>query len=189
MIRATLESISEVGITDTTVSRIIEKAGLSRGMVHLHFGGKTQLLAAAAQAFSDEYYFGIDRHVQKVGHAPERIIMAVVTADLSEELLNERATRILHAFRGAASTHTGIAEVSGTRDDRLRDMIRAAFSKIAADYPDEDPDVLARDATFGLLALLEGMWSDYLLNPNAFSREVAKSIVCRFIGGLFPDHF
>ena len=131
----------------------------------------------------------LDQRIKDAGDDPEAIIMAVVRADLSEALMNERATRIWHAFRGAASSNEGIAAYSSTRDKRLRDTIHTAFKKIAASYDQGDNATLSRDATFGLLVLLEGMWVDYLSNANAFSRDVAISIVRRFIAGLFPDHF
>lgn len=189
LIAATLDTIAEIGITDTTVSKIIARADLSRGMIHLHFGGKNQLLAAAAQAFGQQYFEELDRCVEAVGENPEAVIMAVVRADLGDALLNERSTRIWHAFRGAASTNDGIAAHSSTRDKRLRSILNKAFKRIASDYKDADQVTLARDATFGLLALLEGMWVDYLTNAHAFSRQVAVSIIRRFLSGLFPRHF
>lgn len=189
LVKATLESIYEDGIADTTVSKIIARAGLSRGMIHLHFGGKSQLLAAAAEAYSDDYYAGLDRYLQQAGNEPQDIVMAVITADLSETLLNERSAKILHALRGAAASDAAIARFSSTRDNGLRNTLRSAFEEIARTYEAESSSVLARDATFGLLALLEGMWVDYLANSNEFSRDVAKHIACRFLKGLFPNHF
>ncbi|MEO9780993.1 MAG: TetR family transcriptional regulator C-terminal domain-containing protein [Sedimentitalea sp.] len=189
LILATLDTIAEIGITDTTVSKIIQRAGLSRGMIHLHFGGKNQLLAAAARSFGESYFEVLDQWVQGAGDDPEAIITAVIRADLSETLMNVRSTRIWHAFRGAANSNEGIAAYSGTRDKRLHDIINTAFRQIAHDSGESKESTLARDATFGLLVLLEGMWVDYLSNADAFSRDVAISIVRRFIAGLFPGRF
>ena len=49
LIEATLDSIAEVGFARTSVSAIIDRANLSRGMIHLHFGGKDALVEAAAK--------------------------------------------------------------------------------------------------------------------------------------------
>ncbi|UWQ90321.1 TetR family transcriptional regulator C-terminal domain-containing protein [Rhodobacteraceae bacterium M382] len=189
LIRATLDTIAEIGITDTTVSKIIQKAELSRGMIHLHFGGKDQLLVAAVHSTSIEYYQEVDRRVAMAGNNPADIVMAVIEADLSETLLNERSVRIWHAFRGVARTNPEIARYSSTRDRRLRDMIRGAFDTLAEGGDPDEARVLARDATSGTLALLEGMWVDFMSNTDDFSRPVAVSIVCRFLAGLFPSHF
>ena len=189
LVTATLDTIAEIGITETTVSKIIKRADLSRGMIHLHFGGKEQLLVAAVKATSEEYYSEVDRRVAKAGPLPSDIILAVIEADLSKRLLNERSAKIWHAFRGEAATNAGIAQYSSTRDRRLRDMLRSAFDEIAQSSDRPDAQELARDATFGTLALLEGMWVDFMSNSDVFSHDVAISTVCRFLAGLFPTHF
>lgn len=189
LITATLDTIAESGITDTSVSKIVERAGLSRGMIHLHFGGKQQLLAAAARAFADAYYKELDRHIALAEPDPETVLRAVIRADLGKALLNERAVRIWHAFRGAAPTSEGIARFSSTRDRRLRNIIERSLREIGTGYgPACDPQ-LVQAATLGLLALLEGMWVDYLSNGRAFSRDAANVIILRFMKGLFPNHF
>ena len=187
LIAATLDSIAEDGITDTTVSRIIARAGLSRGMIHLHFGGKDNLLVAAAEFFCLAYYDEIERQVAPHRGDPAGVVAAVVRADLSEALLNVRSARIWHAFRGAAHQSEGIARFSDTRDGRMRDMLMGAFAELARGAPDAPQ--LARDATHGTLALLEGMWTDFQAHPDAFSRDAAARIITRFQAGLFPAHF
>ena len=189
LIQATLDTIADIGITETTVSRIIDRAGLSRGMIHLHFGGKDQLLVAAVKATSMVYYQEVERRISQAGNKPADIILAVIEADLSEALLNEKSVKIWHAFRGEAITNAGIAQYSSTRDKRLRDIIRSAFDQIAKQEGLDNGHILARDVTFGTLALLEGMWVDFMSNQEVFSRKAAISIICRFLAGPFPRHF
>ena len=189
LVNATLDIIAENGITETTISSIIERAGLSRGMINLHFESKNNLLVASAKAFNEEYYDILDNRIQHAGGTPAQIILELVRADLSEALMNERSARIWHAFRGVASTNAGIARYSSPRDKRLRGIIRSAFEKIAAEYESPQDVTQPRDATFSLLALLEGMWVDYLSNPNAFSREDALSVIRHVLARLFPRHF
>ncbi len=187
LVDATLDTIADIGLTETTVTNIIRRAGLSRGMVHLHFGGKDNLLTEATRYFSDQYYARMDRLTEIGDAAPEVQVMAVVAADLSEDLLNPRSAKIWHAFRGAASSHPGIAKYSSTQDDRLVGVIRSAFEDIAkaAGMPGDT----AQDATYGTLALLEGMWVHYLVDTDSFSRADSKRLVRRFLAGLYPDHF
>ncbi len=158
-------------------------------MIHLHFGGKDQLLIAAVKATSEVYYEEVDRHVAMAGNDPAKIIMAVIEADLSAELLNEKSVKIWHAFRGVASTNAEIAQYSSTRDKRLRNIIRSAFDEIARAEGQDNAARLASDLTFGTLAMLEGMWVDYMSNQDIFSRKAAISIICRFLSGPFPHHF
>ena len=188
LIEATLDTIADIGITDTSVSRICERSGLSRGMIHLHFGGKDNLLTAAAQQFSVEYYAALDRMTDLGPDAlPEDRVMAVVAADLSETLLNPRSTKIWHAFRGIASSHPGIALYSSTQDKKLVDTLRRAFGDLSIRTGQDA--ALADDATSGTLALLEGMWVNYLTDMQGFSREGAAALVRRFLAGLYPGCF
>lgn len=189
LLDATLDSVAEAGIAETTVSAIINRAGLSRGMIHLHFGGKDALLAAAAEAFSNEYYSQMDLRLSRVSDDPADVIMAVIHADLSHETLNERSVAIWHGFRGEARNNPAIARFSDTRDKRLRDVIFDAFaSLIRREGLDCDTNI-ANEATLGTLALLEGMWVDYMTHPNNFDRDNAVRIVCRFLNGVVPGAF
>lgn len=189
LIRATLDSIAEVGMAKTTVSAIIKRAGLSRGMIHLHFGGKDKLTAAAAEFFSDEYYIEMGRQLERNSGDPVDIILATIRADLSLVILNERSVAIWHGLRGAARHNPGISLYSDSRDKRLRNLLCDAFSELLGDEVQNESISVANEVTLGLLALLEGMWVDYMTHPNAFCRETAERIIVRFLDGIIPDRF
>lgn len=189
MIEATLDAIAEMGIADTTVSKIIERAGVSRGMINLHFGGKAQLLSEAAKTFNEQYYAEVDRYIELSDKSPEGTVNALIMADLGENLLDVRSTRIWHAFRGLAITNSEVADYSDSRDARSRDLLRSAFEEIAQQYPGKDVAMLASNATYGVLVMLEGLTVDFMSSAQAFSRDFAKELIYRFLTGLFPNHF
>ena len=189
LIEAVLDSVAEKGISETSVSEIIQRAGLSRGMIHLHFGGKDNLLHAAARHSSEEYYDGLEAVLQTAGDSGQERVEMIVRGDLSKRVLNTRNVSIWYAFRGEARNRSAIAEYSDTRDARLRNMTLNAFTRIVRDTNCEDPTGVARDATHGTLALLEGMWTDFLLHPDRFDRDEATRIVFRFLAAMFPAHF
>ncbi|WP_291729678.1 TetR family transcriptional regulator C-terminal domain-containing protein [Leisingera sp. F5] len=189
LIEAVLDSVAEKGISETSVSEIIQRAGLSRGMIHLHFGGKDNLVHAAVQHSSEDYYDGLDALLQTAGSSPQEQIEMIVRGDLSERVLNRRNVSIWYAFRGEARNRKAIAEYSDTRDERLRGMIHNAFTRIVCESDTPAPSEAARDATHGTLALLEGMWTDFLLHPDRFDREEASRIIFRFLAAMFPAHF
>ena len=56
LIEATLRALSELGYANASVSEIIKRAGLSRGMIHLHFGSKDNLVIEAAKHASERYH-------------------------------------------------------------------------------------------------------------------------------------
>ncbi len=186
LVEATLDVLAEEGVSDASVSQIIARAGVSRGMIHLHFGGKDALIGAAAKLFSQRYFDEMERQLSAAGSTPEEVVLAVIRADLSDELMNRKSVAIWHALRGVAHRNAKIAKYSDTRDSKLRNLISSSFAQIGAVGSGEERDALVKDATLGTLALLEGMWTDFMVHPNSFDRDDALRIVCRFLKGLFP---
>ena len=189
LIEATLETIAEVGIAETSVSAIVQRADLSRGMIHLHFGGKDNLVDAAARHSSQEYYQRLETSLQNAGDSGQERIEVMVRADLDEEVLNRKYVTLWSAFRGEANNRPAFAEYADTRDARLSNLIQHAFGQIVDEADLPEGQEVARDATLGVLALMEGMWADYLLHPDRFDRDEAARVVFRFLAGLFPAHF
>lgn len=189
MIEATLDSIVDVGFSSTSVSEIVTRANLSRGMVHLYFDNKDTLLVAAAKHAAEVYFRNLSDQLESAGSRPQEIIETVILSDLGEALLNERMVKIWFAFRGEAHANKAITQFSDTRDEQLRGMIFDAFVEVAIEQGEPEPAKFARDTTHGTLALLEGMWTDFLLHSDSFSRKSAARIIFRFLSGVYPQHF
>nr|WP_170613667.1 TetR family transcriptional regulator C-terminal domain-containing protein [uncultured Ruegeria sp.] len=189
LIEAVLDSVAEKGISETSVSEIIQRAELSRGMIHLHFGGKDNLVNEAARYSSEQYYNGIYALLETTGQTGQEHIEMIVRGDLGETILNKKSVSIWYAFRGEARNRAAIAAFSDTRDAKLRNLVFNAFARIAKEAEIEHPNQVARDATHGTLAMLEGMWTDYLLHPDSFDRTEAIRIIFRFLSSMFPNHF
>lgn len=189
LVEATLDCVAELGIARSSVSEIIARAGLSRGMIHLHFETKEKLLEAALTRANEVYYGQLEALLRQAGPTPQETIDAIVRSDLSEQVLNRRYVRIWYAFRGEARERELFKTLSDTRDDRLRVLAFEAFLPILRAEGRADAAQVARDATHGLIAILEGMWNDYLLHPDAFDRDEACRIVFRYVAALCPAHF
>ena len=187
LIDATIEIVSEFGIAGSSVTMIVTRAKLSRGMIHLHFNSKEHLLIEAASHWSEVYFAQLEINLRLASSNAHDRLRALISFDLSEKILNPKTVNAWFAFRGEARSHNSFAKYSDTRDDVLRKMFTQAFRELAEGR--EEPDVLARDAAHGTIAMLEGMWADYLLHPGAFNRNTAKRIVFRFVSALFPGCF
>ena len=185
LIDATLDIIAEVGIAGTSVSRIVERSKLSRGMIHMHFDSKDHLLLEAARHMAEEYYEHLFRFIAEAHDVPERRLVAMIEADLDEGILNPRIAAIWFAFRGEARSQNAFAQYSDTRDRRLKGL----FVSTCAELLGEDPrsrEVL--DLAHGTIALLEGMWTDYFLHSDAFDRSAARRVVFRFLSAFLPRY-
>lgn len=184
LIEATLDLIAEGGIAEASVTRIVERSRLSRGMIHLHFESKDELLLECVKEMAARYYEHLSAFVERAGTSPEKRLVAMVEADLDEGVLNERSVAIWSAFRGVARSQAIFARYSDTRDRRLRDLYLTTCAQLID--PETQPLQVARDLAYGTLALLEGMWADYFLHVDDFDRAAAKRIVFRFLAAQLP---
>ena len=192
LIEATLDCVSELGIARTSVSTIIARAGLSRGMIHLHFESKDKLLEAAIAHANAIYYQQLEAMLAQAGPSPQDTIDAIVRSDLSEAVLNRRYVSIWYAFRGEAREREIFKQYSDTRDEGLSAMARDAILTMlnSSDASDTgDAAAIAEDAAEGLLAMLEGMWTDFLLHPDEFDRDRACRICFRYMQAFLPEFF
>ena len=55
LIDATIETIAERGLADTTIAHVAKKAGVSQGYANFKFKSKENLLLSSLQYLSDEY--------------------------------------------------------------------------------------------------------------------------------------
>ena len=190
LIDATLACIADLGLLNTSVSEIVTRAKLSRGMIHLHFDGKANLILTAAEHADARYYDTLTAAIEDAaGRAPRHLIAAAVRHDLAPDSLNPRDVSIWYELRGAARTDPQIARFSDTRAPRLRALIRDPALQICVAEGMPGPQDAAHDIAVGLISLLEGLWTDYMLHPDAFDRGAAERVVFRFLAGVWPGHF
>ncbi|MGB3314897.1 MAG: TetR/AcrR family transcriptional regulator [Albidovulum sp.] len=187
LIEATANAILEHGLAAVSVSRILEHAGLSRGMINLHFTSKANLLLEVARHFSDAYANHWQAAMNKAGPRPEDRLRAIVEADFDPAVLNRRTMAIWFAFRGEAHSNPDYMPFIDSREGPMTKAVHDICSEICAGgtYPEVDPTKAARAFTIAL----EGLWTDFHLHPNSFSRDEARSIVLHMARTFFPQHF
>lgn len=181
LIDATLQALVQFGYGEASISKIIQIAGLSRGMIHLHFENKDALLAAAAEQASQDYYAGFETWIKDTPPNPQGRLEAIIDYDLSPDVLSEKNICTWYELRGAARTCSSIGQFTGTRDTQLEDIYAETFKAMT------DDQELIQDATYGTISLSEGIWIDFMLNPRDFDRKAARRVIFKFLGGLFPE--
>ena len=55
LIKATIRSIARRGLSETTIATVAKEAGLSQGIINLHFQSKDRLLVETLRYVADEY--------------------------------------------------------------------------------------------------------------------------------------
>ncbi|HUQ91474.1 MAG TPA: TetR family transcriptional regulator C-terminal domain-containing protein [Bryobacteraceae bacterium] len=186
IIEATIEAIHRFGFAGTTVTRILEIAGLSRGMIHLHFTSKERLMVAVAKHLSEDYTAHWNQAMRAAGPAPEQQLRALLAADFDASVLNERNMAVWIAFRGEAHAVPDFMPYLDSRESRLRRALLSACAALCANgaYPGVKPKL----AVNAFMALLEGMWIDFHLYPKRFDRATAKAVCMQVAAAMFPRH-
>lgn len=181
------EAIFKHGFRGATIAAIQEISGLSRGMINLHFKTKENLLLAVAEDLSNSY----SERWNKVALDPDlpaaEKLRRIIQLDLSPDFLNRRDVAVWFAFRSEVYSNPEYRKSIDSRDASLRDvMIELCQTLIdEGNYPDADAEL----ATDGLIALLEGTWTDFHLHAEEFDRSKAERTCLYIARSLFPDHF
>ncbi len=188
LLDATSEAIYLYGVRGATIDKIHEISGLSRGMISLHFQSKENLLKAVAKDLADEYTQNWQESViaSHEGEPVERL-NSLIAADLSPAVLNERNIAIWFSFRAEVNSHPEYRHYVNSRDSEFRVALLGIFRGLISDDPDRDAE--AKLATNTLTALLEGMWTDFHLNPKNFDRDEAQRACLYVARSFFPDNF
>jgi AcrR family transcriptional regulator len=133
ILQAAEELFAAAGFDATPTSRIAERAGVPKGLVHYYFKRKPDLLPALVERLTDE-------------HVP--LAEVVVPGDLEESLhrLVDALDRALgssavlsHLLWREADTHPDVLEALQARYDRVVAQIRAVVEAAGGTGPDVEP--------------------------------------------------
>ena len=187
LIDAAANVILEYGIRGATINRIQEKSGLSRGMINLHFKTKENLLTRVAKELNDEYNRYLNQVIEKAGDSPEKRLKAIFLADFDPSILNKRNIAIWFAFRAELNSYPEYIEYADSRGQELKNTIRLICRQLCNEGNYSNINVNL--ATTAILALLEGLWTDFHINHDKFDRNIAIDSCVQVAQSFFPKHF
>jgi TetR/AcrR family transcriptional repressor of bet genes len=187
LITATLNSIAKRGFTETTLARVAEGAGLSRGIVNFHFRTKNALFLEALKFMARDYREHWARALDEAGPTAAEKLEAVLMADFDPPTSNRNRIAAWFAYYGEAKSSptymAACAEVDLVNYEAIIAFCRTIIEEGAYPYP--HPVRIAE----GLEAMSEGLWLDILVSPQDSSPELSKQTVNTFLEALFPKHF
>jgi TetR/AcrR family transcriptional repressor of bet genes len=187
LILATIRSVADRGLADTTIATVAQEAGLSQGIVNLHFRSKDGLLTETLRYLADEYRNACRDAAAAAERSPVEGLRAMVELDFRPRICARDKLAVWFAFWGERRFRPTYRRICAERDRSYDDMVRTTCAQIceAGDYPDVDPALVAD----GLSALTDGLWLDLLVRPESMSRERAKRIALSYLADAFPKHF
>ena len=181
LILATIRSVADRGLADTTIATVAQEAGLSQGIVNLHFRSKDGLLTETLRYLADEYRNAVQDAAEIGG------LLAMVELDFRRTICSREKLAVWFAFWGERRFRPTYRRICAERDRSYDDMVRVICARLCEEggYRDVEPALVAD----GLSALTDGLWLDLLVRPESMSRERAKRVTLSYLADVFPRHF
>jgi TetR/AcrR family transcriptional regulator, transcriptional repressor of bet genes len=187
LILATIRCVADQGLADTTIATVAQKAGLSQGIVNLHFRSKDGLLTETLRYLADEYRTACQEAAAAGAVNPVEGLLAMVELDFRRTICTREKLAVWFAFWGERRFRPTYRRICAERDRSYDDMVRLICARLCEEggYKDVEPGLVAD----GLSALTDGLWLDLLVRPDSMSRERAKRISLSYLADVFPRHF
>jgi len=187
LIDATMKCIARKGMGSTTLGDVAREAGLSQGIVNLHFESKDNLLKETLSSLASEYREKFDKALKKSGPRPADKLWAIVEHDLRPSICNQRKLAIWFAFWGEVKSRPTYRRLCDEWDRYYDDVVAGLCEELIeeADYKKVDALTVAN----GLAAMTNGLWLSCLIGPQAWDRSEAETAIMSYLQNVFPKHF
>ncbi len=186
LIDATIRCISRSGLGGTKLADVAKTAGLSQGIVNLHFDSKDNLLAETLRFLADEYRQSFEQALARAGPEPADRLLALMEMDFRPSICDPKKLAVWFAFWGEVKAVPTYRRICQQRDREYGEVLETLCRALIEDGGyDLDAGVVA-DA---LSALTDGQWLACLVNPRDFDRGLALEAVKSYLRAVFPRHF
>ena len=187
LIQATIRSVAGRGLSDTTMATVSSEAGLSQGIINLHFQSKDRLLIETLRYIADEYRQTWKKALAGAGDSPARQLAALVAVDFRLPVCDRNKLAVWFAFWGESKSRPTYRQICAERDRAYRNEMVQVCEGLIEDgrYRGLDAETVAA----GLSAMTSGLWLDMLTNPRSMSRQDAREICMQFLATTFDRHF
>lgn len=187
LIEATIASIAELGFSDTTLSSVTQRAGLSHGTINFHFKSKEILFAETLGYMAQEHFDLWFSAMHAAGPSPDKQLAAIIDVDFREEVCSQEKLSVWFAFWGQVKYRPTYLNVHDEHDTQRSLELKRLCAAIIDEggYKRIDADAAMRR----IEALVDGLWLNMLLYPEELCRSDARNDMFGFLAELFPKHF
>jgi TetR/AcrR family transcriptional repressor of bet genes len=146
LIDATMKCIARKGMSSTTLGDVAREAGLSQGIVNLHFESKDNLLNETLRHLADEL-------------------------DFKPSICDRQKLALWFAFWGEVKSRPAYRKICDEFDQYYDEVVEGLCTAIIAEG--EYPHVSASAAANALTSMTNGLWLSCLVSPQSWDRREA----------------
>lgn len=186
LFEATLETISEFGLSRTTLTEVARRAGLSHGLVLFHFESKEKLLVETLDYLSDEYKANWRAALDGSGNAPEQKLTALIEADFGEQVCKASRVNSWSAYWGEAQSRPLYMTKCGENDALYIRTMEGICAAMNAAYGYTMPPVRAARL---IRLTVDGTWLEIMTLIDPYDQVEAKNTVWALLSMIYPRHY
>jgi transcriptional repressor BetI len=168
LIDATIASIHEEGLANTTLSQISRRAGLSTGIVSHYFQDKAGLLQATMRSLTESLRRRVIAHLDGA-RTPEARVLAVIDASFAPDQCAPEVVTAWLSFWAQVGQSAELARIQNIYERRLASNLLDALRRLL-------PAEQARRLVAGLAALIDGLWLRCALTDGALAPDSARTL-------------
>jgi len=186
LIKATMRSIAKHGLSETTMATVAGEAGLSQGIINLHFQSKERLLEETLRFIVDEYRSAWRNALDSSGEGAADKLESLVRVDFDKRICQRNKLAVWFAFWGESRSRLTYRRICSEQSleykqvltDLCQELIKGGGYSMTADH-----------IATGLVSMTVGLWLDLLLSPAEMNPAQALNISLGYLRGIFPGAF
>lgn len=186
LIKATIRSIARHGLSVITMATVAKEAGLSQGIINLHFKSKDRLLEETLRYIVDEYRSSWHEALEISEGTADAKLAALVAIDFDKRICKRNKLAVWFAFWGESRSRLTYRRIYAEQGREYKKVLTGLCEEIIRQG---GYDSRAQDIANGLMAIHTGLWLDLLLSPSGMKPEQAKQISLSYLRGVFPENF
>ena len=184
LIDATIDCIDALGLSQTTLARIAERAGLSQGNVVYHFQSMDALLEQVLAQLSSEYMSNWKDALEAAGDDPREGLRALIRASFAPQICNRKKIGVWFAFWGESRSRPKYMRLCGANDEAFSSQLLDLCEQLGSRQPAR---LSAATAALGIEGMIDGLWQNFLIGPPGFKREQAIAAVFELLDAIYPE--
>lgn len=174
LIQATLHSIDEVGLAESSIAHIARAAKLSTGIISHYFGDKDGLLEATMRELLRNLRDSVLHARRNAAPDVRAQLRAIVDGNFVPTQVSDSAMRAWLTFWAASMHQPRLGRLQRANDRRLYSNLCCQFLRV---MPHGDARVAAR----GLAAMIDGLWLRGSLMGASVIADQARGIAYDYV--------
>ena len=187
LIDATIKCISRKGLGSTTLADVANEAGLSQGIVNLHFNSKDNLLSETLRYLAEDYDAQFMSTLEKSGPDAAATLLGLMKMDLKPAVCDRKKLAVWFAFWGEVKSVPTYQKICASYNDKYDRILRDLCLTVVREGAYENVD--AKLVSSALSSLTDGLWLSCLIDHKAFDRDAAMQVVYSYLRAVFPGHY